>query len=294
MGLSHEITRSLVKEHLPKFTAKDHKFSRGYLTAIVGSKSYPGSARLACRAALATGVGGVQALLPESLWPLIVSMPPEAIIIPLKEHGGELTHASAFDAYMQAAAKSKAILLGCGVGRSPDAHFFLKQCLTHAPQPLVIDADGLTVLATLPAEEIAKYSNGQWILTPHDGEMLRLLRAFAVAEGGDAIQRLSDKLYCIIVAKGLPAYIYSPQGRSYINTTGNPAATTAGCGDVLAGIIAGFLAQGLPAVAAAGVGMFVAGLAADEIIFNRGGYSLLASEVIEQLPMTIGRLHQNS
>lgn len=265
-----------------------HKFERGYLAAIVGSRTYPGSARLACHAAAVTGAGGVKALVPESLWPLLAAMPPEVMMVTLKEHAGELTHATAFESFLAATMKARAVLIGCGIGRHPATRFFIEQCLTHTRLPLVIDADGLAVLHTFPAATIAQLAKGQWILTPHGGELTELLLNFRI----NHVQELAEALQCVIVAKAMPTVIYSPGMTSLTNSTGNFATTTAGCGDVLAGIIAGFLAQGVTVANAAQLGLFVAGQAADDIIRQRGGYSLLASEVIDQLPITIGRLYK--
>jgi NAD(P)H-hydrate epimerase len=286
-----EIAAEWIELPLPRRSLTTHKFLNGYLTAFVGSRSYPGAARLSCHAAARVGAGGVQVLLPESLWPLLGSFPAEIIPILLKEQGQEITHGTAFEAFQKAAQRSKALLVGCGIGRSPETQTFVKAILGHSSLPAVIDGDGLYALGKFGQDFIRHHSKGHWILTPHRGELQRLcvdldVEGMALDETGinaSQVSKFSQNLNVIILAKGFPSLIFTPQGEVFINATGNPAATTAGCGDVLAGIIAGYLAQGLSSVRAARIGLHRAGKAADAFVQRTQGHSLMASDIISEL-----------
>ncbi len=276
---------------IPRRTVESHKYLNGYLTALVGSRSFPGAARLSCHAAARVGAGGVQVLLPESLWPLLGSFPAEIMPVLLKEHGNDVAPLAAFEAFIDVSERSKAILIGCGLGRAPGIQDLIKSILSHTRLPMVIDGDALYALGKWGREFIHHHSKGQWILTPHRGELLRLRTDLGYdsaeqdSEGVniEALTHMAKKLGVIIVAKGFPSLIFTPQGGVHMNETGNPAATTAGCGDVLAGMIAGYLAQGLRPDKAAQLGLYQAGQATNSFIARTGSHSLMASDILHEL-----------
>ena len=308
-----DITAEWLEFVTPRRTSSSHKFLNGYLTAIVGSPSYPGAARLSCHAAARVGAGGVQVLLPESLWPLIGSLPPEIMPVLMKEYNTdyrtkvmplvspiisfftkndnyEISGISAFETFWKASIRSKAVLIGCGLGRSPGVQELIKSILSHTQLPCVVDGDALFALGKWGRDFISRYAKGQWILTPHRGELNRLRKDLGYEDNLDEagintsdISQMAKDLGVTIVAKGFPSLIFTPPGDIHLNNTGNPAATTAGCGDVLAGIIAGYLAQGVPPVKAARIGLHRAGQAADAFIERTGAHSLMASDIIEEL-----------
>lgn len=276
---------------IPRRTVESHKYLNGYLTALVGSRSFPGAARLCTHAAARVGAGGVQVLLPESLWPLVGSFPAEIMPILLKEHGGNVAPLAAFETFLEVSERSKALLVGCGLGRTPGIQELIKSILSHTQLPMVIDGDGLYALGKWGREFIHHHSKGQWILTPHQGE-LRRLRADLGYDNADqdeesvnieALTNMCRELRVVIVAKGFPSLVFTPHDGVHINETGNPAATTAGCGDVLAGMIAGYLTQGLRADKAARLGLYQAGRAADSFIARTGSHSLMASDILHEL-----------
>ncbi len=287
----NKITQEKVKEFLPMRLPSTYKFLNGYLSILAGSSYFPGTVRLTAHAAAQVGVGGVCLFFPHSIRPDVVTVIPEAIWFSLKEHGDELSLASAFATYREGTQRSKAVLIGCGMGRLSTTQEFIRQCLAHTELPIVIDADGLFALQN-HAGLIEKYSKGRWLLTPHAGEWQALMVSNGLAPDMDGRQ-VAKKWGCSILLKGFPSRLFTPDEQVYENTTGNAAATTAGCGDVLSAICAGFLAQGLSVDQAAQLGIFVAGQAADEVVARTGSHSLRASDIIEQLPITIGKLrHQ--
>lgn len=283
-----ELSQHSIYGLLPKRARDAYKFQNGYVSVVGGSIDFPGAVRLAAHAAARVGAGGVIALIPESIRHITAGFYPEIIVWELKEHHGHLTQASAFEKFDKAQEYSKALLIGCGMGRDEAALHFIKDCLSHTNKPCVIDADALYALGILGEKFILDRPSGSWILTPHAGEFERLLRAFGYTFSASIAQKLAIKWQCTIVLKGGPTTTYLPNGNYFVNPTGNPAATTAGCGDVLAGIIAGLLAQGLAAENAAIVGIYLAGKAADDYISLVKAHSLLASDIIDQLPMVLG------
>lgn len=285
-----EITAEWIDFALPRRTPDSHKFINGYLTAIVGSRSYPGAARLSCHAAARVGAGGVQVMLPESLWPIIGSFQPEIMPILMKEHDQAIVPLPAFEAFLEASERSKALLMGCGGGRSPQIQDLIKSVLSHTSLPAVVDGDALYALGKWGQEFIKRHSQGRWILTPHRGELKRLRQDLGYRDEDDdtgintgELSQMAMDLRVVIVAKGFPSLIFTPQGEIHINNTGNPAATTAGCGDVLAGIIAGYLAQGISPEKAARLGLYRSGQAADSFIQRTGAHSLMASDIIGEI-----------
>lgn len=268
MTIKHtRIDESFVLGLLPKRTDVSHKYNNGYLSTFVGSDLFPGAARLATHAAARVGAGGVVALLQKSTHKLVaMSLPPEIMMRVIKS----------VDDIDGAAQTSKAFLLGCGLGQSKKTKALATHILETSELPMVIDADALAFLKPGMKDK-------PWILTPHQGELQRLLILF---EQIDPIS-LSQHLGMTILVKGFPSHIFTPDGVVYQNTTGNPAASTAGCGDVLAGIIAGLLAQGLSPRDAACAGIFYAGKAADLWVQENSSHSLMASDIIALLPRVL-------
>lgn len=280
---------SWVNAQLPKRTPQSHKFDNGYLTAIVGSKSYPGAARLSTMGAARVGAGGVQLLIPESLLPLISSFQPEIMPVFLKERGGEVAPVMAFETFMEKSKRSRALLIGCGLGRNHFVSEFVEAVLSYSELPTVIDGDALYILSQLRSTFREKHAQAPWILTPHRGEWQRLLTSWGYLSENeeqsfhDVTQKFARDCHAVVLLKGFPSYIYTPSGEIYENPTGNPAASTAGCGDVLAGVIAGLLAQGLEPATATRMGIYMAGRAADVAIARTGRHSLMASDILDAL-----------
>lgn len=285
-----DLSEATIQSFFPRRSKDAYKFANGYVTIVAGSMQFPGAARLAAHAAARVGAGGVIALVPESIRHTVASFYPEIIVRELKEHHGKLTHASAFEKFNTAQARSKAVLIGCGMGRDDETLHFIKECLLHTKKLCVLDADALYALALFGEKFIVEQARGNWILTPHTGELKRLLASFGHILNKDTVHRLAIKWNCMIVMKGFPTTIYLPDGKIVENSTGNPAASTAGCGDVLAGIIAGLLAQEQSTEKAAISGMYLAGKVADDYILDVKTHSLLASDIIERLPVTLGKI----
>ena len=263
-----------IKQLLPKRKSDSFKGDYGKLLVVAGSEGMLGAAILTSRGALRVGTGLVYLNVPAKVKELANLATPEVIISP------ELTN------------RYDAVAIGPGLGsrRKIVPGLLAKLNRMKYSRPVVIDADGLNALVgkTGSLENLGL----NLILTPHPGEMARLLNKTT-----KEIQKIRDKVAlhaarsfnCVVVLKGHRTVVASPEGKLYINKTGNPGMATAGVGDVLTGMIAGLAAQGLSAWDAAVAGVYLHGLAGDMAAKEKGQYGMIASDLIEQIPYAISK-----
>jgi NAD(P)H-hydrate epimerase len=191
------------------------------------------------------------------------------------------------------AAEAGVVALGPGLSRAPEALELARRLVAAGGTPLVLDADGLNAFAGRAAELARRDDAAPLVVTPHPGEMARLTgRSVADLESDRlAAPREAARAWsAVVVFKGAPTVIAAPDGRATVNPTGNPGMATAGMGDVLTGIIAGFIAQGLAPYDAARLGAYVHGLAADAACARLGTLGLVAGDVTAALPQVLARL----
>lgn len=273
------ITEEYIQGLIPKRDATSHKYKNGFILTFVGSKQYPGAARLCCHGAARAGAGGIYAILPESLWPIIGALPAEIIPVMIQEHDGVISVVDAMEKFLGLVEKTSAILVGSGIGRHAYSKDLVKSIVTLPDKSCVIDGDGLYILGQLGEEFLINNSQGRWVLTPHLGEWHTLLQTLGY-NITISPKVLATKWGCTILLKGFPTHIYASDGHVYVNMTGNPAATTAGCGDLLAGVIAGYIAQGVGVAQGACIGIFKVGQAADEVVALTGCHSVMATDIL--------------
>jgi len=284
---------------LPERPGYSHKGTYGHVLLIAGSKGKTGAALMAAKACLRTGAGLVTIGVPESLVSSFQSRVTEEMILPLADKGnGTLSFKSA-DAII-AFLKKQANVLAIGPGLSADSEIseLIYRLVINSNIPIVIDADGLNALSGKTG--ILKKSKAPIILTPHVGEMARLVqgvrgKGYGVAAGfslREEIERdrinvaliFAKKTGCYLILKGVPTVIAAPDGNAFINPTGNPGMATAGTGDVLTGMISSFLAQRLSPQNASILGVYMHGLTGDMVAQIRGEHSLVASDIINAIP----------
>jgi NAD(P)H-hydrate epimerase len=194
---------------------------------------------------------------------------------------------------MKLIAKATSVALGPGLGLSDEVASFARAMITHCPIPLVIDADALTFLANESDQgsRLIKNRKGATILTPHPGEMGRLLgieTSVIQADRRGAIKKAVEKYDCVVLLKGARTLTSDSSGTTYVNLSGNSGMSTGGSGDALTGIIAGLLAQGLDALPAAATAAYIHGLAGDIVkTKNRGAIGQNAVDLIASLPNAI-------
>ena len=262
-----------------------HKGDYGHLMVIAGSPGKAGAAVMAARGALRTGAGLVSVAAPNALVPVIQSQRVEAMCVPSAESiEGTLGIGSA-DELMKAADAMSAVAIGPGLSTHFETVQVVRELIPRVTSPLVIDADGLNALAG--HTDILKRVKAPVILTPHPGEMGRLLGMPAAEVQKDRIGAASGfarTFKVTLILKGAGTVVAVPDGRVFINSSGNPGMATGGTGDVLTGMIGGLLAQGLTAEQAACLGVYLHGLAGDLAATEKGEAALIAGDVIEKIP----------
>jgi ADP-dependent NAD(P)H-hydrate dehydratase / NAD(P)H-hydrate epimerase len=275
-GLKTELAEaSEMRLLLPRRPLASHKGTFGHLVVVAGSEGKTGAAALTAEAGLRSGAGLVTAAAPASLNDILELKLTEAMTLPLPEaEGARVLGEKALGALKDFLTGKTAAALGPGLGAHPETQALVRALIRDCPLPLVIDADGVNALAG--QVETLKRAPGPRILTPHPGEMSRLLGIGAQEVQSrrlDTAREFASAHGVWLVLKGAQTVVAAPDGRVSLNPTGNPVLASGGTGDVLTGLIGGWLAQGLPPWDAARLGVYLHGLAADflaEVVGPRG------------------------
>jgi NAD(P)H-hydrate epimerase len=269
-----------------------HKGDFGHLLVLAGARGKSGAALLCGSAALRVGTGLVTLAGPSSLNSVFSSALIEAMTIPFPEQpDGSLSLDEG--AITQALQGKSAVAFGPGIGVSSETIGLTRWLLAHSDKPLVIDADGLNCLATDVG--ILQTTREPVILTPHPGEMARLVNtsnADVQSRRLEVARSFAAQHRCYLVLKGAHTVIAAPDGRAWINATGNPGMASGGMGDVLTGILGGLLAQGYPPEEACILGVFLHGYTGDLAAQEKGEAGILARDLIERLPGGLRALRQ--
>ena len=265
-----------------------HKGSFGHLLVIAGSTGKTGAAALCANAAMRCGTGLVSLGVAESLNPVMEGLVLEPMTHPLPENEKGFLSENCFKDILALLKGKQALALGPGLGTREGTKKLVRGLVEQSPVPLVLDADAVNGLAEDP--EILKKKSRSAILTPHPGEMARLCRLSTPDVQADRIgmaRKFAVKFDATLILKGARTVIALPDGRSFINPTGNPGMASGGMGDVLTGMISGFLAQGFSPEAASLAGVYIHGLCADVLSKQKGGFGFLAQDMVKALPEII-------
>ena len=275
MILRHEDVLAL----LPDRKENAHKGNFGRVLLLCGSRGFTGAAYLSAMGALRAGAGLVYLGVPECIYQIEAIKLNEAIVFPLPDREGMLCP-EAIPLLAERLPQMDALVLGCGLGQSDGTEAVVRWVLEQARCPVVLDADGINLLSR--HRDVLRGRAGATILTPHQGEFLRL--GFSIGEDRMASARQAAReLGCVMVLKGHGTCVTDGQ-REYINPTGNPGMAVGGSGDVLAGIIGGLLGQGLPPLEAAACGCWLHGAAGDKCARELGQYGMLPTDMLNALP----------
>ncbi len=274
------VTEDMVFSWLPEGNLESHKGDFGKILMLCGSRGYTGAAALAARSALRTGAGLVYLGVPESVYPILAAKLDEPVVFPLPANGNGRFSRIGVGEILDRLPDRDAVLVGPGMGRCYDTEAVVDAVLENAQCPIILDADGINVLeghidrldrAAVPV-----------VLTPHEGEFRRL--------GGDlsrgrlaGAKALAEKTGAVVVLKGYRTITASPDGQVYINSSGNPGMATGGSGDVLSGILACLLGQGMEPAKAAAAAVYLHGKAGDAAAERLGRRSMLPSDMIDAL-----------
>lgn len=273
-------SREFVGTLLPVRNREAHKGDFGRVLLLCGSVGFTGAAALAARAALRSGAGLIFLGVPEQVYPILAVKLDEPMVFPLPDDGFGRLSRKAVPEILQRLEPCDACLLGPGLGRSPEIWEIVQSVLSHAACPVILDADGLNAAAG--HIDVLRGAGCPLLLTPHDGEFLRL--------GGDlslgrenAAAKLAKESGAVVLLKGHTTLVTDGQ-TLYRNRTGNPGMATGGSGDVLAGLLVSLLGQGLAPLEAAAAAAWLHGSAGDAVAAGRGEYGLTPGDLIEALP----------
>lgn len=267
--------------------ADSNKRSVGKVLVVAGSPGMSGAAVLAARGALRAGAGLVKLAVPNGLAALVDRSVPEVLVCGLAETGNGEIESSAVGQVAELAGDQDAVALGPGLGRDDETAEFVRKALHAIDKPLVLDADGLNAFGGA-ISQIA-HRKKPTILTPHSGELARLVGGKAEEIGADRIgaaREASRVSGAVVLLKGSPTVVAEPRGRAMLVDTGGPLLSTAGTGDVLTGIIAA-LAAHLGAFDAAWVGAYIHGRAADLLAPSFGDRGMIAGDLVDAIPLAI-------
>ncbi|MGB5746490.1 MAG: NAD(P)H-hydrate dehydratase [Desulfobacterales bacterium] len=285
------LTKDRIQSCLTPRMPDAHKGTTGHLLVIAGSPGKTGAAAMTAISALRSGAGLVTLGIAETLNPVLESQVLEAMTAPLPETQPGVLDESALDPIINLMEGKKCVAIGPGLGPAEKTQNLVLKLVKSAPIPLVVDADGLNSLAG--HAQILKNARAPVILTPHPGEMARLMDT-----GVSAVQQ--DRIKCArefaggfnvhLILKGARTVIAHPDGRVFINPTGNAGMASGGMGDVLTGIIAGLIVQGLSPEYACRAGVYLHGAAADSLAQSMGPYGYLAGDLMGAIPGEIKNL----
>ena len=270
-----------IKKLFPKREKDCHKGTFGKVLNIAGSKQFTGASYLSSISALRVGAGYVTLASSEYVCQTVASMTPDITFLPLKN----------LDDLSEQLSKYNVVSIGCGLSQSNDAKKLLDFVVYEAKEkniPTVIDADGLNILAQSDIKELGK----NFVITPHQKELSRLLKVDCEKIQNNRqkyAMTATEKYGCCVILKGYNSII-ATDTQIFINTTGCSALSKAGTGDILTGMIAGFLAQGCEVVNAAKLGVYIHGAVGDLYAKKYNKYSLLASEMLNFIPQILTKL----
>lgn len=265
--------------------ANAHKGTYGHVLVAAGSRRMSGAGLLCAKAALRGGCGLVTWAVPDKLVEPLIGHAPEVMLSGVPDAGlGDWSQTNP-DLLLALADGKDAVAVGPGIGRFLNGEGWVRALWEGVAAPLVLDADAINSMADAEYEKWPR-RQAVTVLTPHPGEMARLMKTSVQSVQKDRIgiaEQFAVQHGVTLVLKGAQTVVATPDGAAYINTTGNPGMSTGGTGDVLTGVIASLLAQGYDAAQAACLGVYLHGRAGDQTAARRGESSLLASDLLEHL-----------
>jgi len=279
------IVKDQVKGWLPFRPNTSHKGDYGRVLIIAGSRGMAGAACLAAEAAARSGAGLVTLAVPEAVYQPVAAKLTEVMVVPVPCTGEGTISKEALPILRGMMERADVLAIGPGLSGNSETGDVVRKIIVSSGIPLVLDADALNAMAG--HTNLFGKVKAPFVLTPHPGEMGRLTGLSAASVQQDRLnlsRRWSTEWGAVLVLKGSRSIIASPDGTVYINPTGNPGMATGGSGDVLTGVIAGLLAQGMEASRATAAGVYLHGMAGDRAALEKGMPGLLAGDILHSLP----------
>jgi NAD(P)H-hydrate epimerase len=296
----HEVVRGVatfllepgdVAPHFPRRSRAAHKGTYGHLLLVAGSLGKTGAAALGAMAAMRSGTGLVTVATPASQQPVVASLVLEAMTEPLPETPARTLALKAREAIVELAGTRDAVAIGPGIGLDDETARVVRSLIHELRQPTAVDADALTALTG--HLDVLRDAPSARCLTPHPGEMARMLGARVDEVQRDRIETVREfatRHRVHIVLKGARSVIGAPDGRVFVNPTGNPGMASGGTGDVLTGMLGAFLARGIEPGTALLSSVYLHGSAGDVAAERVGEEALVARDVIAAIPEAFKRL----
>ncbi len=279
------LTPDIVCGLLPPRREDSHKGDYGRVFVLAGASGFTGAAYFTSMAAQRSGAGLVTLGIPAGLHSITAGLMPEVMHIPLEETGEGSLSPEICAGLLKLAAKSSVLAAGPGLTAGENIRTIIGSLLENYPGPLVLDADALNAIA--PDSGMLAGAAVPPVITPHPGEMARLAglsKKDVVRNSLELAREKASQWQAIIVLKGAPTVVALPGGKAYINATGNDGMATGGAGDVLTGLVAGFIAQGAAPAAAAPAAVYIHGLAGDLAAQEQGKRGMIASDILHHIP----------
>lgn len=279
-----------VKALFNKRNITGNKGDFGHVLCVCGSRNMIGAAVLSVKGALRSGAGLVSAAFPDCAYAPVASQLTESLMLPLKSNLQGTLSVGCLDQLLPALEKADAVLIGCGLGINGDTKEIVREVLANAKCPVIVDADGLNIVSG--DIEMIKKATVPLIFTPHPGEMARLIQQPVNAVQSDRMgltRAFADEHRLTLVLKGSNTLVASPESHAvFVNSTGNSGMSKGGCGDLLAGMIAGFIAQGMPPLQACSAAVYVHGYVGETVSDELSLRGMLPGDMLDALPKTLG------
>lgn len=275
---------------LPRRLRASHKGTYGTLLVVAGARGYAGAAALAARAALRAGAGLVHVATPRCVAATVSAIVPEAMVHPVAETEQGSVAETAWRDVAELAGRATAVLVGPGLTQNASGAEVVFKTLA-LPVPVVLDADALNIVAARSSGLESRPA--PTVMTPHPGEMARLLRASVQAVQADrfaAVRSAAAAWRAIVVLKGAGTIVHAAGRPFHVNLTGNPGMATAGAGDVLAGMLGGFVAGGIDPFDAAIASVYLHGMAGDTAALRMAQMSLTSCDILDAVPSAVREL----
>ena len=272
-----EVTEAFVRRCLPVRDQDGHKGTFGKVHILAGSVGFTGAPALSSAAAVRTGSGLVHLWVPQEIWPVLAIKCQSAMPAPVPP----------FPALLEKLDQGDGVLIGPGLGRSRKTDVRTCRLLQRVQTAVVLDADGINAVAE--HIDVLDTTRGRvTVLTPHDGEFLRLTGGTPLGPDREAAAAAFARAHsCVLVLKGHRTITAFPDGETFVNTTGNPGMAKGGSGDVLAGMILSLLGQGLPPKQAVPAAVWLHGRAGDLAAEALGEYGMTPDDLLQQIPAAI-------
>jgi NAD(P)H-hydrate epimerase len=275
----------------PKKGLDAHKGDFGHVLVIAGSSAGTGAAYLTSQAAALSGSGLVTLTCGKSIFPIMTVKLTEVMVKPFFETRDWSLSLLAEKDIINFSDKIDVFAIGPGISQNKETQNLVRNLVAKVAKPVVLDADGIN--AFVGHLDMLKETNAKLVLTPHEGEMARLL-GVDVGEVSknrkDVALKFANEYNTVLILKGRDTVVAAPGGDTYVNETGNPGMATGGSGDVLTGMIASFIGRGCEPFDAAALGVYFHGLAGDIALKEKGSLSLLATDILNKLPEALKTL----